>query len=90
MLTDMYQISMTYAHWRSRRTEDQAVFDLFFRKNPFDGEYTVFAGQDEVVKFLNSFQFTDSDIEYLKVIQFVIPRVTPSKQVLPIEHHARM
>lgn len=41
MLTDMYQISMTYAHWINKRHMDHAVFDLFFRKNPFGGEYCV-------------------------------------------------
>lgn len=41
MLTDMYQISMTYAHWLNKKVDDYAIFDLFFRKNPFQGEYCV-------------------------------------------------
>lgn len=57
LLTDMYQISMTYAYWKNNRHNDQSVFDLFFRKNPFKGEYTVFAGQDEVLKFLSTFKY---------------------------------
>ena len=43
-LTDMYQISMTYAHWKNGRVNEQSCFDLFFRKNPFNGEFTVFCG----------------------------------------------
>ena len=43
MLTDMYQISMTYAHWMSGRYDEPSVFDLFFRKNPFGGEFCVSA-----------------------------------------------
>jgi hypothetical protein len=35
MLTDMYQISMCYAHWKSGRHRENSVFDFFFRKNPF-------------------------------------------------------
>jgi nicotinate phosphoribosyltransferase len=41
MLTDMYQISMTYAHWKNKKVDDDSIFDLFFRKNPFQGEYCV-------------------------------------------------
>ena len=41
LLTDMYQISMTYAHWKNGKTEEPAVFDLFFRKAPFGGEFCV-------------------------------------------------
>jgi nicotinic acid phosphoribosyltransferase len=33
MLTDLYQITMAYAHWKNQRHEDQAVFELFFRKS---------------------------------------------------------
>lgn len=58
LLTDMYQISMTYAYWKNGKTEDSAVFDLFFRKNPFQGEYCIFAGLDEALKFMSSFRFT--------------------------------
>ena len=41
LLTDMYQISMTYAHWKSNRHNDHAIFDLFYRTNPFHGEFAV-------------------------------------------------
>lgn len=66
LLTDLYQITMSYAYWRAGKTEDDAVFDLFFRKNPFKGEFTVFAGLEEVLRFVSDFHFTDDDIAYLK------------------------
>jgi nicotinate phosphoribosyltransferase len=59
LLTDLYQISMAYAIWKSDRNS-QAVFDLFFRKNPFNGEFTIFAGVQEVLKFLRDYKFSDS------------------------------
>ncbi|XP_069671934.1 LOW QUALITY PROTEIN: nicotinate phosphoribosyltransferase [Periplaneta americana] len=66
LLTDLYQITMAYAYWKSGKTNDTAVFDLFFRKNPFQGEFTIFAGLEECLKYLENFHYTDGDIEYLK------------------------
>ncbi|KAL0268473.1 UNVERIFIED_CONTAM: hypothetical protein PYX00_010402 [Menopon gallinae] len=66
LLTDLYQITMAYAYWKSGKIDDTAVFDLFFRANPFQGEFTVFAGLEEVLKFLENFRYSESDIEYLK------------------------
>ncbi|XP_061385755.1 nicotinate phosphoribosyltransferase isoform X4 [Danaus plexippus] len=66
LLTDLYQITMAYAYWKSGKVNDVAVFDLFFRTNPFQGEFTIFAGLEECLKFLENFHYSDSDIEYLK------------------------
>ncbi|CAH2235538.1 jg23970 [Pararge aegeria aegeria] len=65
LLTDLYQITMAYAYWKSGKVADTAVFDLFFRANPFQGEFTIFAGLEECLKFLENFHYSDSDIEYL-------------------------
>lgn len=65
LLTDLYQISMCYAYWKNQKN-DKAVFDLFFRKNPFQGEYTIFAGLHECLKYIEEFKFDESDIEYLR------------------------
>ncbi|XP_046742032.1 nicotinate phosphoribosyltransferase isoform X3 [Diprion similis] len=66
LLTDLYQITMAFAYWKSGKVLDRAVFDLYFRKNPFQGEFTIFAGLGECLKFLENFYYSDSDIEYLQ------------------------
>ncbi|BFZ21308.1 hypothetical protein BsWGS_24347 [Bradybaena similaris] len=68
LLTDLYQITMAYAYWKCGKMNDDSVFDLFFRKNPFQGEFTIFAGLEECIRLLQGFHFTDSDIGYLKTI----------------------
>ena len=68
LLTDMYQITMAYAYFQGERHNDNAVFDLFFRKNPFEGEYAVFAGLEEVLRFLNDYKFSQTDVDYVKTI----------------------
>jgi nicotinate phosphoribosyltransferase len=65
-LTDLYQITMAYAYWHSGRQNEHSVFDLFFRKNPFHGEFTIFAGLDESLKYVSEFKFTTVQIDWLK------------------------
>ena len=82
MLTDMYQVTMAYAYWyflrlpcgQSGRHEIPAVFDLYFRINPFGGEFAIFAGLSEVLKFLSTYEIRPTDISYLKTI---LPNCNP-------------
>lgn len=66
MLTDLYQLTMAYTHWKAGRHTQPAVFDLFFRSPPFNGEYCVFAGLEDVLTFLDEYAFTAEDVEYLR------------------------
>ena len=66
MLTDMYQISMAYSYWLNGKQDDVAVYEMFFRKNPFKGEFTVFAGLEEVLAFVSNFKFTAEHLAYLR------------------------
>ncbi|TBW67719.1 nicotinate phosphoribosyltransferase, partial [Staphylococcus lugdunensis] len=47
-----------------------AVFDLSFRKMPFNSGYAVFNGLKRVVNFIENFGFTNEDITYLKSIGY--------------------
>lgn len=66
LLTDMYQITMAYAYFNDGRQNDPSVFDMFFRKNPFKGEYTIFAGLEEAIRHISSFKFTKDQIDYIR------------------------
>ncbi len=66
MLTDLYELTMAYGYWKKGKNKEKAVFDLFFRRNPFGGEFAIFAGLEEVVRSLHAFTFTDADIDYLR------------------------
>lgn len=64
--TDLYQINMAETYWEDNMHNRKAVFEVYFRKLPFDNGYAVFAGLERVVDYLTNFKFTKSDIEYLK------------------------
>ncbi|KAJ3675161.1 hypothetical protein LUZ60_004203 [Juncus effusus] len=66
LLTDLYQFTMAYAYWKANKHLDRAVFDLYFRKNPFGGEYTVFAGLEECIHLIANFKLSHDDISYLR------------------------
>jgi len=66
MLTDFYQIAMAYAYWKAGVHEEEAVFDLFFRQNPFRGEFAIYAGLEEKLRLFENFHFNDDHIAYLR------------------------
>ncbi len=65
LLTDFYQLTMAYGYWKSGKAEQEAVFNLFFRKHPFQGGFTVAAGLDYMIDFCKNFKFKKEDLEYL-------------------------
>ncbi|KAJ6997387.1 hypothetical protein D5086_010773 [Populus alba] len=66
LLTDLYQFTMAYAYWKANKHQERAVFDLYFRKNPFGGEYTVFAGLEECIRLIANFRFTEDEISFIR------------------------
>uniref|UniRef100_A0A8D0CW59 Nicotinate phosphoribosyltransferase n=1 Tax=Sander lucioperca TaxID=283035 RepID=A0A8D0CW59_SANLU len=68
LLTDLYQFTMAYAYWRTGRHQEPAVFELFFRDNPFGGGFSLFAGLHDCLLFLRSFRLTDQDVEFLRSV----------------------
>ena len=65
LLTDFYQMTMSYGYWKAGLDRKEAVFHLFFRKTPFRGGFTIAAGLEAVIHFLENFRFNDSDLSYL-------------------------
>jgi nicotinate phosphoribosyltransferase len=65
LLTDFYQITMAYAYWKSGKAEQEAVFNLFFRKHPFQGGFTLAAGLEYVIDYCENFKFEKADIAFL-------------------------
>jgi len=65
LLTDLYQLTMAYGYWKAGRHNDQAVFHLFFRKNPFSSGYTIACGLEYAIDYLKNLSFTQQDVDYL-------------------------
>lgn len=67
--TDLYEINMMLTYWEQGISERHAVFESYFRKNPFKSGYAIFAGLERVVHYLQSLRFTESDIAYLREVE---------------------
>jgi len=65
LLTDLYQLTMAYAYWKSGKADQEAVFHLLFRKQPFQGGFTVASGLADAIEYLRGFKFEKSDLDYL-------------------------
>ena len=68
LLTDLYQLTMAYAYWKTGRAEREAVFSLTFRKLPFQGGYAVACGLEPVIDWLNDFRFEPAALTYLATL----------------------
>lgn len=68
--TDFYELTMAQGYFLSGRENETAVFDYFFRKLPFKGGYVVFAGISDFLELLESFRFSQTEINYLKTQGF--------------------
>ena len=69
LLTDLYQLTMASGYWKSGEAETEAIFNLFFRKHPFKGGYTIACGLSHVVDMMENFRFEDEDLEYLATLE---------------------
>ncbi len=69
LATDLYQLTMSYGYWKAGAADKEAVFNLFFRQNPFKGGYSIACGLTYLIDYLRDFRFEASDIEYLATLQ---------------------
>lgn len=70
LYTDHYQLTMAQGYFLSNRHQTRANFDYFYRKNPFNGAYVVFAGLSDLIGYLENMHFSQEDCRYLETIGF--------------------
>ena len=64
LLTDLYELTMAQAYLAQGMT-DIAVFEFFVRKLPPQRNFFMAAGLEQVLSYLEAFQFSDADIAWL-------------------------
>lgn len=66
LLTDLYELTMMQGYFKNSSKNKTVVFDLFFRENPWNNGYSVMAGLEQVLEYLDRLKFADKDIDYLR------------------------
>ena len=66
MVIDNYEFKMSQTYFDKGLKDIKVYFDIFFRKNPFEGGYTIFGGLEDIIDYINNFKFEKEDIEYLR------------------------
>jgi nicotinate phosphoribosyltransferase len=56
---------MAQGYWKNGLNH-YAVFEMFFRRHPFEGGFSVFAGVDTLLESLKTLRFRDDDLAYLE------------------------
>jgi len=66
LYTDFYELAMAEGYYYCGKKDQQVSFNYFFRTNPFNGGFSVFAGLADFLDLLTQFTYSTSDIQYLK------------------------
>jgi|SRR3990170_1005267 len=65
MFTDLYELTMCASYFDNKKF-NPATFDLFIRRLPPGRPYFLFAGLEQVLRFLEKMKFTEEHLAYLR------------------------
>lgn len=66
MMIDFYEFTMAQTYFDKGEKDRIVYFDVFFRKNPFNGGYTIMGGLDNIIDYIKNFKITEEDIDFLR------------------------
>jgi nicotinate phosphoribosyltransferase len=66
MMMDFYELTMANGYFINHDQNKRAVFDVFYRKNPDNGGFAIFAGLEQIVEYIENLHFSAEDIAYLR------------------------
>lgn len=66
LIMDFYELTMSYNYFKLGKADQIVYFDMFYRNNPDQGGFVLFAGLQQLIEAIQDMRFTDGDIEYLR------------------------
>jgi nicotinate phosphoribosyltransferase len=68
LFTDFYELTMAQGYWKAGDRR-RSVFDVFFRRQPFGGGYSIAAGLASLLEALENLRFSAEDIAWLESLE---------------------
>ena len=68
MMMDLYELTMAYGYFKEKREKEKVVFEVFYRSNPDNGGFAIFAGLEQILDYLKEMHFSKEDIDYLRTL----------------------
>ena len=66
MMMDLYEMTMANGYFENGDTEELVSFDVFYRNNPDGGGFSIFAGLEQIVEYIENLHFAEDDVEYFR------------------------
>lgn len=66
LLVDFYELTMANGYLKNGIGNKIAYFDMFFRNVPDGGGFSIVAGLEQLIEYLNNLKFTEEDIRFLE------------------------
>lgn len=66
MVMDFYELTMSNGYFSEQDRDSRVAFDVFFRKNPDGGGYSIFAGLEQIIEYIQDLHFDEDDISFLR------------------------
>ena len=66
MVMDLYELTIANGYFIDKDNTQRVAFDVFYRRNPDNGGYAIFAGLQQIIEYIEDLHFDDDDISYLR------------------------
>ena len=66
LLCDFYEFAMANGYFEAGMGEKIVYFDMFYRTVPDNASYSIIAGLEQVIDYIENLHFSDEDIDFLR------------------------
>ena len=66
LLCDFYELAMGGGYFNIGLKDKIVYFDMFYRSVPDDATYSIIAGLEQLIEYIENLHFSDEDIEFLR------------------------